>query len=412
MKKILLLLTMACSFQLIQAQSPMCAYLLDGNGNDTTAGANHLTFNNVSYTNDIAGVSNHAGLFNGVNSYALIPSTVWPSVINEFRFSMWFKTNAHQVGGGLAFFGAETVGNYVSNYTPLLYIDTFGKLNTFMYDGSVVPLKSAVPVNDDQWHHALVSYSINTVSGALQQGLFLDGNMVDYRSSTIGGTPSIANFYIGACCARGIGDVPEGWMYFNGSIDEVHAYHDVLSSGTWENLLFRLTSMPASQTVDSAGMINMSISCTNFLSTSRTCVWKKDGVVLASFDTTSLVIPSAMFTDSGRYTVEVSNSSGKTCTSYSALVAVLDTSNNGGGVATSIISLSSNNLLTYPNPTTDYVQINASQNYALEIYDIGGEKIMTGFANQLLSVQDLTAGTYFVKLSDKDNSYFTKFIKR
>ena len=417
MKKIFLLFTCVFSLYISNAQTPLCTYLFDGNGNDEVD-TNDLTLNNVTYTTDMEGVSNKAALFNGTNSWAKLPNNILPNPMSEFRLSLWFKTSGNQRGGGLAFAGTELVGAFVSNYIPLLYIDTFGKLNTFIYDGSVSPIKSEVAVNDDKWHHALVAYSINTITGALMQQLYLDGVNVASRNSTIAGTPLYNNVYIGACSARGIGDVPDTWMYFNGAIDDVNFYTNMLTYDTWSNLMFKLTKIPNSKTVDegySGPFTN--ISNTNFLSEQMIYTWKKGASILKAdtilgSTTDSIELASTILTQAGNYTCEVTNAYGKTLISQIAVLMVNDTSIIGTGIQD--IS-DKNQLVLYPNPVYDIIYLNnLPENSNITLFSIDGKLVKSlenNNNNNWINVNELQKGVYVLTVKSLKGVWSSKFIK-
>ncbi|MCX6351986.1 MAG: T9SS type A sorting domain-containing protein [Bacteroidetes bacterium] len=403
MKKALIIISILIAPIFSWAQTPLATYLLDNNGKDTF-GKNDLTLNNITYGLDIEGVSDKAAHFNGTSSYAQIPAAIFNSQNPyEFRLSLWFKTKSKK-GQGLAFAGKETVGSSVTNYTPILYLDTFGKLNTFIYDGGVTPVKSTAAVNDDKWHHAMVVYSINGTSGALTQQLYLDGKLAGTKSGTIGGSPSFKNLYLGACCARGIGDVPSTWMYFDGEIDEVNIYNSVLSSATWSNFMFKLTSMPASQKVKVGDSVKFSISHTNFLTESFTYAWKKNG---SSIGTNSILkIASTSASDTGSYTCEVTNANGRKLISQVAVLSLGSTS----GIADNSQNGFSFNI--YPNPASHFLQINSSGNYPFGIKDLSGKELMRGISNEMIFVEKLPAGIYLLELNKNGQNSYAKFIKQ
>ena len=71
------------------------------------------------------------------------------------------------------------------------------------------------------------------------------------------------------------------------------------------------------------------------------------------------------------------------------------------------------NIVVYPNPTTDYVVIAGIEAEAeAEIYSITGQKIKeVSFTNEItLSLSDVTAGVYLVKISNENSSITRKII--
>jgi hypothetical protein len=72
-------------------------------------------------------------------------------------------------------------------------------------------------------------------------------------------------------------------------------------------------------------------------------------------------------------------------------------------------------VLVYPNPTTDYIMISGIDSEAkAEVFSITGQKIKeVKFTNEItLSLSDVTAGVYLVKISNKNSSITKKIIVR
>ena len=70
-------------------------------------------------------------------------------------------------------------------------------------------------------------------------------------------------------------------------------------------------------------------------------------------------------------------------------------------------------VVVYPNPTTDYIVIAGMEAQAkAEIYSITGQKIKEAlFTNEItLSLNDVTAGVYFVKISNENSSITRKIV--
>lgn len=416
MKKLCLLFGCVFSILVIHAQSPICTYLFDGNGLDA-ADTNHLLLNNVTYTTDMEGVNNKAASFNGTNSWAKMPNII-PNPMSEFRLSLWFKTKDNQVGGGLAWGGTDLIGTFVTNYTPLLYIDTFGKLNTFLYDCTVTPIKSSAAVNDDLWHHAMVTFTINPMTGVFTQNLYLDGVNVASKFAAVCGTPMYNNVYIGACNARGIGDVPEDWMYFNGSIDEVNIFTQVLSYPTWSNLMFKLSNLPTSKTVDEGYTGSFThITNTNYLSEQMIYTWKNgtsiiksDTVLAATSD--SIDLGATVLSQTGNYTCEVTNAYGKTLISQIAVLTVNDTSSSGTGVH-DVSNI--NQFFLYPNPVYDVIYLNNLPDQAtITLYAVDGQIVKSleiGDYNNWINVSELQKGVYILNVRSSEGIWSSKFTK-
>jgi len=93
---------------------------------------------------------------------------------------------------------------------------------------------------------------------------------------------------------------------------------------------------------------------------------------------------------------------------------------NGADLGTGIPQyLTENDLVVYPNPVSDRLTVklrtNDFQVSNMAVYDINGKLIRTQAVsdNQIeMSMQNLAAGNYFLRLSDGKHSVTTKFVKR
>ena len=104
--------------------------------------------------------------FNGSSSYLALPNAlIGPG--NE-SVSLWFKTTG--TGGVLLSSSADSIANAstAKPFTPNLYIAEDGDLNGEFNDGGA-PIESGTPVNDGNWHNAVLAASGNG------QVLYLDG---------------------------------------------------------------------------------------------------------------------------------------------------------------------------------------------------------------------------------------------
>ena len=93
---------------------------------------------------------------------------------------------------------------------------------------------------------------------------------------------------------------------------------------------------------------------------------------------------------------------------------------NGADLGTGIPQyLTENDLVVYPNPVSDRLTVklrtNDFQVSNMAVYDINGKLIRTQAVsdNQIeMSMQNLAAGNYFLRLSDGKSSVTTKFVKK
>ncbi|GGO81389.1 RHS repeat-associated core domain-containing protein [Nonomuraea cavernae] len=133
----------------------------------------------------------------------------------------WIKTTQNGIIFSAGFAGYQFGAPY-----PVLYVGTDGKLRGQLGNVSgagYTPITSADPVNDDQWHHVVLTV------GDAKQKLYLDGQVVGELNGTLL-DDEFAHAYVGSG-DRGSSwsDVPggqtaSGAFAFKGSIDEFALY--------------------------------------------------------------------------------------------------------------------------------------------------------------------------------------------
>jgi hypothetical protein len=69
------------------------------------------------------------------------------------------------------------------------------------------------------------------------------------------------------------------------------------------------------------------------------------------------------------------------------------------------LSAAENDVLLFPNPATDVIQIKSSESdlFNWSIWDVSGKSVKTGvtFSNEPISVNDLPKGMYFMRVMSK-----------
>ncbi|WP_327376318.1 DNRLRE domain-containing protein [Streptomyces sp. NBC_01216] len=186
----------------------------DGTGSYTNAALN---------TDGVFGAGDNTAIALSGNGYAEIPGGILHES-TDLAVELWFKTTKP---GVLIGDQANPIGGTTASgsYTPLLYVGTDGKLNGKFYSPGLGTAKvaSAENVNDDTWHHAVV-----TATGT-DQTLYLDG----VKSATLTGAvshQSNTHTYIGAGFAKNWPAAPAEVSYFTGQIDEVAIYQHSLTA--------------------------------------------------------------------------------------------------------------------------------------------------------------------------------------
>jgi hypothetical protein len=167
-----------------------------------------------------------SGAFNVTNQSSVDLTSDLSSVLGgTSSLAFWIKTS--QVGSSTfyqapAITGAEQSGG--GNDIGWGTIDNTGKIGIFV--GDTGWLKSTGAINNGQWHH--VAITRNATSGAVQ--IYIDG--VLNASTTLGtGAKSSAFKSIGQLSIDAQdGTTRTGGNYFNGQLDEVRVYNQVITS--------------------------------------------------------------------------------------------------------------------------------------------------------------------------------------
>ncbi|WP_285710973.1 DNRLRE domain-containing protein [Microtetraspora sp. NBRC 16547] len=166
----------------------------------------------------LAGSGDTAMTFKGTanSAYVSLPASVVSGLGGDVTIEAWFKTTK----SGTIFGYQNSATNAPSLYTPAIYVGTDGKLRGQFWTGTAAPITSTGVVNDDAWHHVVLSGAKTT------QTLYLDGQAVGSLAK------QITN--LGQWDARiGYGFGSSGWpgtasssgpFPFAGAIDEVAVY--------------------------------------------------------------------------------------------------------------------------------------------------------------------------------------------
>ncbi len=166
----------------------------------------------------LAGTPDTAASFDGVDGNVVLPdNTVHAS--SFLTVELWFKT----AGPGVLFsYEDERIEDgKPAWWTPALYVGTDGKLRgQFWREGGKGPITSTSAVNDNAWHHVVLS------GAGTNQALFLDGARIGTLAGAIDHTEQVYT-YLGAGYTGGGWpglDTTDTFGHFTGSIDEVAVY--------------------------------------------------------------------------------------------------------------------------------------------------------------------------------------------
>ncbi|MGO1051523.1 LamG-like jellyroll fold domain-containing protein [Crossiella sp. CA198] len=169
----------------------------------------------------LAGTGDTAAAFDGANSRIALPDKL-ASPTSTLAVELWFRTTRD---GVLLNTSDRPFGSAdVRASTPILYVGQDGHLR----GGFWVPqpdgprqVTSAAPVDDDKWHHVVLSGFVNS------QTLYLDGvpqgtvtGLIDHDEQP--------HLTVGAGRGKGWPSAGEGEFHFSGFIDEVALYQHAL----------------------------------------------------------------------------------------------------------------------------------------------------------------------------------------
>ncbi|GAA1283137.1 LamG-like jellyroll fold domain-containing protein [Saccharothrix xinjiangensis] len=162
----------------------------------------------------LTGSDDRAVELNG-SSYLELPAQAL-SRHRDLAVELWFRTSS---AGPLVGYQDKALGEEPGTGAPLLYVGSDGKLRgQFRTTGAVDPITSTGAVNDDQWHHVVLSGSLAT------QTLYLDGAVVGTREGVIE-HPRLEHAQVGT--AHTVGAFPAidgGRTELAGLVDEVAVY--------------------------------------------------------------------------------------------------------------------------------------------------------------------------------------------
>jgi hypothetical protein len=195
-------------------------YPFNGNPNDASGNNLNGTGYGVSYTTNQSGQSNSAVYFDGSSSYVQIP---YPGALSQGTVGAWVYAaslpNPYPDGGTywLSFGDGDLDGfnfGVHPGYSPNLAFGIFGGWNW---------ANSGVPWTTGQWNYLTGQW------GPAGLKIFINGTFMGSDPSYTGGIPSWATLaYLGV----------DSWgpNYFNGAIDDLVIYDQVLSTSQIQSL--------------------------------------------------------------------------------------------------------------------------------------------------------------------------------
>ncbi|WP_394614549.1 LamG-like jellyroll fold domain-containing protein [Lentzea sp. JNUCC 0626] len=172
----------------------------------------------------IEGSPDGARQFNGSSSFVKLPAGLIKKN-RDLAVEMWFKTTSGGPLLGMQHYEFKQGATPSTPQMPVLWVGTDGKLRGNFWNGKAEPVTTTGTVNNDRWHHVVLSGSIGT------QSLFLDGELVGTALGEIDHL-TMTNNQLGAANTDGWPGLPGGMRYFSGAIDEVAFYEHAVGSTT------------------------------------------------------------------------------------------------------------------------------------------------------------------------------------
>lgn len=201
-------------------------YAFDGNFNDSSGNANHLTTNGA--PTFVAGKYGSAMDLSGTSQYAMVPAGIMASVTN-FTIAMWVNWD-----GGNAWQRIFDFGNDTTQYMFLSPSSGSGTLRfaiTTNGGGGEQILQTTTPLATNQWTHVAVTLNSNIMR------LYTNGVLAASGTNTI--APASFNPALNNLGASQYAD-----PLFNGRLDDLAIYNYALSDTEITQLMNNLPPPP------------------------------------------------------------------------------------------------------------------------------------------------------------------------
>ncbi|MFD5318542.1 LamG-like jellyroll fold domain-containing protein [Streptomyces sp. NPDC127098] len=201
------------------------------NGGSTAydeGGRHHATLEGTLYRPSLGvfGAGDGRAIQGGSNGAVRMPGDILAGT-TELSAELWFRTMSTTASGVLMAFQNTPLGTTPTSWRTVLNIGTDGRLRGQWWTpeaGGATPITSEQAVNDNEWHHVVLSGSGDT------QTLYLDGVEIGDLAGNIT-DQSRPYAYLGAGYASsGWMGVPAGTYHFGGLLDEVALYRHALSA--------------------------------------------------------------------------------------------------------------------------------------------------------------------------------------
>jgi|GEM_PF-1101174 len=286
----------------------------EGNANDLLGAHNGFLTNGASF---VPGEAGQAFSLDGADQYVVIPdpsSTLQPA---SLTVEAWVNIDAMS---GTQVIAAKPYGNGTLDSWALFTVGNalWGGVANSSGNGTFLTYTWSPAPNS--WHHVAYTYDNATA----QQALYVDGAQVS-SGATIGPMDYDSNpMQIGADIENGI---PA--YFFAGAIDEVSLYSRALSAAEIGTIYQAgasgkcigaptILAQPTNEIVDVGNSAAFSVVAGG--AAPLTYQWSRDGAALSGATNATLVIADARATNSGTYSVLVTDPAGSTPSSNAVLL--------------------------------------------------------------------------------------------
>ena len=398
LNQLILLITTICSLnasaQVVPSYVPTTGLVgwwpFNGNANDESGSGNNGTVNGATLTQDRFGNTNKAYRFDGINDYVEIANNTSLEPNSSISISAWVFIDPSTTTNFAAIISKEA--GIPSGYVSYALITGNAGL------GQLGDIGLQVTTNNG-------GYAWTGVTGTsfLNQWVFVTGvydgsNMKIYHNGSLTSiSPKIGNLQyqnylltIGRCMANST----SVYGFFKGNIDDI---------GIWNRAL---TACEIKKLYNSGSGLT--------LSTSSSTICLGESKVLSASGATNYLWSNGATTSSITVTPTVTSVYTVT-TTYSVGCTDMRTVNVTVNPCTGITEYDDTQLLSiFPNPAKTQININTDINYTcLTIVNSIGQVMIKNEKTNVLSIESLNHGVYFIQLLDKENKLLAtkKFIK-